>query len=68
MSETGQIQFDTLLATARTPWVDLIPPGETLESDVETLELAMIQRALHKSAGNKTSASEVLGIHRRLLY
>ncbi|MBI3682254.1 MAG: sigma-54-dependent Fis family transcriptional regulator [Acidobacteria bacterium] len=63
-----QIQFGAAPAAGRASWVNLVPAGEKLETAVEALERAMIERALRESGGNKTKAADLLGIHRRLLY
>ena len=49
-------------------WTEQVPEGAKLDEAVESLERAMIERALRASGGNKSKAAEVLGIHRRLLY
>lgn len=49
-------------------WTDLVSLEEGLKANVETLEKALIERALKQVQGNKTRAAQALGVHRRLLY
>jgi DNA-binding NtrC family response regulator len=43
-------------------------PDEDLPSAIARLEEILIRRALTRSAGNRTEAARMLGIHRQLLY
>ena len=45
----------------------LIESGFFLEEAVEILEKTLIQRALAGTAGNRSAASKLLGIHRNTL-
>ncbi len=65
---TEHIQLGAPQPAPAAHWTRLIPTGETLSSAIETLERAMIERALRASGGNKSKAAAMLGIHRRLLY
>ena len=52
-----------LRASSLPDWLD----GE-LPAAVTKLEMAMIQRAIDRSGGNRAEAARQLGIHRQLLY
>ncbi|MGH9657186.1 MAG: helix-turn-helix domain-containing protein [Bryobacteraceae bacterium] len=45
----------------------LVKGGFFLEEAVELLEKTMIARALHHTAGNRSEAAKLLGIHRNTL-
>ncbi len=49
-------------------WTALAPLRRGWKENLESLEKALIKRALAETQGNKSKAAEVLGIHRRLLY
>jgi DNA-binding NtrC family response regulator len=49
-------------------WTDLVPLDRTWKDNIETLEKALLTRALLGAGGNKSKAAELLGIQRRLLY
>jgi len=54
--------------TGKQNWADLVPLAKGWKDNVETLEKALVERALAEASGNKSKAAELLGIHRRLLY
>jgi DNA-binding NtrC family response regulator len=49
-------------------WTDLVRLDQGWKANVEALEKSLLERALRQADGNKAKASELLGIHRRLLY
>lgn len=49
-------------------WTELVSLDEGWKKNIEKLERRLVQKALAETAGNKSKAAEVLGIHRRLLY
>jgi DNA-binding NtrC family response regulator len=53
-------RFDSLVE-------QLIASGFFLEEAVEILEKNMIAQAMHKTGGNQSAASKLLGIHRNTL-
>lgn len=55
-------------ASGAVHWTTLVPMQNGWKENVETLERALVQRALDASQGNKSKAAEMLAIHRRLLY
>ena len=62
-----EIQLQTR-PDSRLKWTDLVPLEDGLKANTETLEKALVERALRQAGGNKTRAAEILGVHRRLLY
>jgi DNA-binding NtrC family response regulator len=46
----------------------LVPLEQGWKPNVDALEKSLLERALRQAEGNKAKASELLGIHRRLLY
>jgi DNA-binding NtrC family response regulator len=53
-------EFDALVGR-------LLDAGMFLGQSIEILEQSMIQRAMERSAGKRTNASKMLGIHRNTL-
>ncbi len=49
-------------------WTDLVPLQNGWKQNLETLERALVERAVDAAQGNKSKAADILGIHRRLLY
>ncbi len=75
LCEGGCIELDTLPATVRGEFVhlddslrlDLPEDGLDLESHLESLERHLIQQALSRTHGNRTSAAKLLGLSFRSL-
>lgn len=49
-------------------WTELVTLQKGWKDNLETLERALVERAMDAAQGNKSKAAELLGIHRRLLY
>ena len=49
-------------------WTDQVPLEIGWQANLSKLENSLVERALRQAQGNKSKASELLGIHRRLLY
>lgn len=49
-------------------WTDAVPLQSGWKENIETLEKALVVKALSAAQGNKSKAADILGIHRRLLY
>jgi len=72
LARSGVITEDEIQLQTRpdsqTKWTDLVPLEDGLKANTETLEKALVERALRQAGGNKTRAAEILAVHRRLLY
>ena len=63
-----EIQLRTRPEPADRRWLDLAPLEDGLKTNIAVLEKALVERALRQAQGNKTRATDILGVHRRLLY
>jgi DNA-binding NtrC family response regulator len=66
--DDAEIQLQQRQESVGVNWADGVPLEEGWKKCLSAVERSLIERAMILAGGNKSKASELLGIHRRFLY